>query len=247
MLRCPGKCWMARVSVAVVERALCAHAGDLSKEMPLTDTALSEAIDGVDAELFHASSDYEYQKHVLAKITAERREIPNALLEQMTETDAKLEKLSAELRELRRKYGQTETRYVTQRAEHMAAMLKPYVLNPAQIPAANTALRECFSRVVMDAHNGTVEAHWRHGGDRAGCLRCRRLYPDVRGLGALNCYSTVSLPEDSKARLPMAAAGKVRSGRRRSGSRPIRRLAAETVCTRPRPGPVIGPSILVVN
>jgi hypothetical protein len=58
---------MARVSVAVVERALCAHAGDLSKDMPLTDTALSEAIDGVDTELFHASSDYECQKHVLAK------------------------------------------------------------------------------------------------------------------------------------------------------------------------------------
>src|SRR4029077_7260354 len=94
---------------------------------------------------------------------ARKEKIPAAFAKHAAALEEKREELAAEFQAGRGQRLQTETRFVRQRTETMAVRLKWYGTDPTDILAANAALRECFSKVVIDWQQGLLRFHWRHG------------------------------------------------------------------------------------
>ena len=156
-------CEAHRVPVKLVEEALIANADALARGMPAADSALGDQLAAVEGLLGDAASECEHMATQLAAITARKKKIPATFAKHAAELEAKRDALAVEFQAVRAERLQTDTRFVRQRTENMAVRLKWYGTDPTDIFAANAALRECFSKVVIDWREGLLRLHWRHG------------------------------------------------------------------------------------
>jgi DNA invertase Pin-like site-specific DNA recombinase len=158
-----GKCSAVRVPVRLVEQHLCDHANDILRSMPRTDAALEEEIEGLEHALVASADTYAYLQDQLADLMKRRQPIPDAVAQKLASLEAERKEWIARVAEARRQYERVETRYITQRAEHMRDMLKAYAKDPCSITAANAALCEVFEKAAIDTKTGELTLVWRHG------------------------------------------------------------------------------------
>jgi DNA invertase Pin-like site-specific DNA recombinase len=152
-----------RVPVKQVEEALVAQADTLARLMPATDPALGEQLAALDDLLGDAASECEHMAVQLAAMTRRKEAIPAAFTKHAAALEAKRDALAVEFQAVREQRLQTETRFIRTRTEIMTTRLKWYGTDPTDINAANAALRECFSKVVIDWQQGILRFYWRHG------------------------------------------------------------------------------------
>jgi hypothetical protein len=94
-------------------------------------------------------------------VNAIERKPSAALSKRLAEREAQLETLRAEIKRLRERAAESESKVVTKRAERLSKALKH--LTPGTVAAANSALRECIEAVIVDYTHGTLRLKWRHG------------------------------------------------------------------------------------
>lgn len=146
-------CTYTSVPLDAVENALVRNAEVFARIVPARDANLQADIDGCDRELHITLTSLENLLDALSEKPS------NAIENRVRKLEAKAEKLRAELDELKTKAGQTESQLVANRAERLNKALST---KPVDIAAANAALRECFSHVVVDYDDGDLRCKWRH-------------------------------------------------------------------------------------
>jgi DNA invertase Pin-like site-specific DNA recombinase len=158
-----GKCSAPRTPVRLVEQCLCDEADRILLSMPRTDAALEEEIEGLEHVLIETADTYAYLQDELDDLVRRHQPIPDALAQKLASMEAERKEWMARVAEAHRQYERVETRYITQRVEHMRDMLKAYAKDPSSITAANTALREVFEKATIDTTTGELTLVWRHG------------------------------------------------------------------------------------
>ena len=146
-------CTYTSVPLDAVEAALVWNADVFKRTVPARDPTLQADVEGYESELEVTLSQLENLLDVLS-------EKPSAAIEnRVRKLEAKADELRAELGDLRAKAEQSSSKLVTNRAERLNKALST---EPVDIAAANAALRECFSHVVVDYDDGDLICNWRH-------------------------------------------------------------------------------------
>jgi hypothetical protein len=147
-------CTYRAIKLRDVERAFVENAAQLGKP-PIAQSGLAEEVDAADEAL------YLVQKQIEGLVNAIERKPSAALSKRLAEREAEESRLKAELRELRDRAAESESRVVALRAKRLAEAAAS--LKPDNLAAANAALRECMESVIVDYPEGLLRLNWRHG------------------------------------------------------------------------------------
>jgi DNA invertase Pin-like site-specific DNA recombinase len=129
----------------------------------------------LEEELRHAEGARENVQHAIQNLVDAIAERPSAALSQrLAKLEVELEECNRVVVDLHAKGAETDSRAIKRRAENLVAALSRA---PVDVPAVNVAMRECFSKVVVDWKEGTLRMHWRHGGETV----VRYIYVDTDG------------------------------------------------------------------
>jgi DNA invertase Pin-like site-specific DNA recombinase len=147
-----GVCTSRGVGLSEIERALAGQ----KFTPPHPDEALQIALRDADATV-------EAKRDAIQNLVDAIAERPSAALSQrLAKLESELDTHLAELAALHDQGAETDSQIVKRRGERLMAAL---ATQPLDIPAANVALRECFSKVIVNWHDGTLALHWRHDGE----------------------------------------------------------------------------------
>lgn len=147
-------CSYRTVKISDVEHALRVNAQEIPSGRPSGDEDLRQQIDAVDHELYETGVLIEDAVDLL--LTRKSA----ALSKRLAKLEARSAQLKATYDELTARAAESEPKVVKHRAERLRAALSAPKLDRQ---AVNTAMRECFSHVVVNYTRGVLECVWRHG------------------------------------------------------------------------------------
>lgn len=150
-------CTFRSARLAVLEAALAANAAKLGA-VPVPET------DETATRLETAKSELE---------TIERRIVDMALLlsdtpsktvaARIRDDEAAAEQLRQEIAELTARAQFSSARRLRDAVTRMQSALQWHATDPSDVAGVNSALRECFEKIVVDVPRRQLEMHWRHG------------------------------------------------------------------------------------
>jgi DNA invertase Pin-like site-specific DNA recombinase len=149
-----GGCEYHLVKLPEVERALSDSAERLRKP-PLADEDLAGEIAAANEELGHLGEQIE------TLVDAIERSPSEALSKRLAEREAARDAVRAELKQLKARAADAESRVVLLRAKRLANIVGNLKLGT--VAAVNAALRECVESVTIDYDGGLLRLAWRHG------------------------------------------------------------------------------------
>lgn len=152
------KCKFHSVKIELLERALIAAADQLYEHMPATDPTLK--LQAAQIELSLAETD---QKLYALGVLLDDDKPPAAIVERLRKLEALKDDLAASLEELKSKLVVSEPQYLRDRAKRMRDALSWHAGDRADTQSVNKALHECFSKIVVNYTNSTLECVWKHG------------------------------------------------------------------------------------
>lgn len=152
------KCSYTSVKLVAVDNALVAAADQLYAQMPSADPALRVKVAQVELQLVETDKKL-YDLGVLLDDDTP----PKLLTEKIRKLETAKEELAAVLVEMKSQLSLSEPQYLRDRAKRMRDALSWHAADPSDTTAVNQALHECFSKVVVNYQNNTLECVWKHG------------------------------------------------------------------------------------
>ena len=148
-----GKCEYVSVPLPAVQHALIRTAGN----------PLPRAEKGLDAEVRSAEAGLEAIDEAIEELVeAIEQSSSPTLLKRLKAREEMRERAQATLKELEQRAVQSDTKLVKLRTARYRAAMQA---QPFDVAAANAALREMVSKVVINYKRQTLQLHWRHDGE----------------------------------------------------------------------------------
>lgn len=148
-----GVCQYVSVSLPAIENALQRTARD---PVPKADSTVRD-------ELANRHGELEGLEGVIEDLVAAvEHSASKALLARLKAREEQRDRLSEELAVLEKKAEGSDTKLFKRRLERYRAVM---AAKPFDVGAANVALREMVSKVIVDHDHGTLRMHWRHDGE----------------------------------------------------------------------------------
>lgn len=155
--RAGAGCVFKSVRLSVLEAALATGAAKLAAEVPDTSAELRKELEAARAKLAETTTLIEDLATVLS-------DTPSKTIAQRIQAhEAEAERLRAEIDRLNAQIQYGSARRIRDAVAHMRAALQWHATDPTDVAGVNAALRECFSKIVVDYHNSRLEMHWKHG------------------------------------------------------------------------------------
>lgn len=145
-------CPYVSVSLPMIEAALQRAA---RTPLPKADETLRDQLQNRHGELEGIESVIE------DLVAAVEKSASKALLKRLKEREEQRDRLSAELAVLEKQAEDSDSKLFKRRVERYRAAM---TAKPFDVGAANVALREMVSKVVVDFDQGALVMHWRHDG-----------------------------------------------------------------------------------
>lgn len=149
-------CTYHPVPVHEIEQALIERADEL--QPPSVDMDTDAERDALRVEL------HELDDSISSLVDTIERAPSAALSARLAAREAERETVSAALEAAQARAEECSSRVVALRAKRLSDALKRLRKDPTALQAANAALRECLTYIVVDYNVNELLLHWRHGG-----------------------------------------------------------------------------------